>query len=212
MTATCPRVTGGRNRTRLMVCFNQFYLESAVTDQKLWPAAVERVTAEYHALPQSLKHRLAELSAEIMTLKARHQASVSSAEADRLCSDCKGLCCRFGKHHFTVVDLIVYFSSNHELFNPYFDNPVCPYHGGSGCLMESAFRPFNCVIFICEQLETGLEAHDREELAGIELQLRQIYGEFDQLLGNRFANGLLITFQRALDSGAPILNAEIRGL
>lgn len=74
--------------------------------------------------------------------------------------------------------------------------------------MEPSFRPFNCIIFICEQLETGLEAHVREELARIETDLRRIYGEFDRLLGNRFANGLLITFQRALDSGAPILNAK----
>ena len=73
--------------------------------------------------------------------------------------------------------------------------------------MEPALRPFNCIIFICEQLETGLEEQASADLAGIETRLRRIYGEFDRLLGNRFANGLLITFQRALDSGAPLLNA-----
>jgi hypothetical protein len=72
--------------------------------------------------------------------------------------------------------------------------------------MEPSLRPFNCIIFICEQLETDLEEEARTDLAWLETRLRQMYGEFDQLFGNRFANGLLITFQRALDSGTPLLN------
>ena len=178
-----------------------------MTDQQLWSAAVERVRTDYHALPQALKLKLAGLSAEIMALKARHQVAVSTAAADAVCGECKGICCRFGKHHFTVVDLIVYFSVDRELFSPSFDNPVCPYHSGCGCLMEPSLRPFNCIIFICEQLETGLEQRVCAELEEIEAGLRRIYGEFDGLLGNRFANGLLITFQRTLDSGKPLLNA-----
>ena len=179
-----------------------------VTDQQLWSAAVERVRTDYGALPPALKMQLAELSAEIMALKARHQTAVAKAAASDVCAECKGLCCRFGKHHFTVVDLLGYLSAGRELFSPSFDNPVCPYHSVSGCLMEPALRPFNCVIFICEQLETGLEERARADLAGIETSLRRIYGEFDHLLGNRFANGLLITFQRALDSGTPLFKDE----
>jgi len=209
MTATSLWVTGGRNRTRLMVCFNHFSYGEPVTDQQVWSAAVERVRNDYHALPQALKLKLAELSAEIMDLKARHQAAVSTAAADAVCAECKGLCCRFGKHHFTVIELLVYLSAGRELFSPSYDNPVCPYHGGSGCLMEPSLRPFNCIIFICEQLETALEERVNADLAGIETRLRSIYKEFDQLLGNRFANGILITYQRALDSGAPLLNADL---
>jgi hypothetical protein len=206
MTATSPRVTGERNRTRLMVCFSQFLFGVIVTDQQLWSAAVERVRIDYQALPQALKLKLAGLSAEIMALKASHQSAAATAAADEICAECKGLCCRFGKHHFTVVDLLAYLSAGRELFIPSFDNPVCPYHSGAGCLMEPSLRPFNCIIFICEQLETDLDERTSADLAGIETRLRRIYGEFDQLLGNRFANGLLITFQRALDSGAPLLN------
>lgn len=175
-----------------------------MTDQQLWSAAVERVKADYRALPQALQEKLAELSAEIVVMKAKHQAAAAIADADQLCTDCQGICCRFGKHHFTVVDLIVYLSAGKELFSPSFDNPVCPYHSGFGCLMEPSFRPFNCIIFVCEQLETGLEVAVKAELESIEASLRLIYGEFEQLLGNRFANGLLITFQRSLDSGAPL--------
>lgn len=179
-----------------------------VTDQQLWSAAAERVKADYETLPQALKLKLGELSAEIMVLKARHQAAVSSFAAEAVCAKCKGLCCRFGKHHFTVIDLLVYLSAGRELFTPSFDNPVCPYHSGSGCLMEPALRPFNCIIFICEQLDTGLAKQVSLELAGIESRLRRICAEFEQLLGNRFANGLLITYQRVLDAGTPLLNCQ----
>jgi len=178
-----------------------------VTDQQVWSAAVERVRTDYHALPQALKLKLAELAAEIMALKAQHQTAVATAAAEVVCAECEGLCCRFGKHHFTVVELIVYLSAGRELFSPCFDNPVCPYHGGSGCLMEPSLRPFNCIIFICEQLEQALDERANAGLAAIETRLRGIYQEFDQLLGNRFANGLLLTFQRALDSGAPLLKS-----
>lgn len=175
-----------------------------MTDQQLWSAAVERVRTDYEALPQALKLKLAEHSAEIMSLKAHHQAAVATADADQLCTDCQGICCRFGKHHVTVVDVLVFLTADRELFSPSFDNPVCPYHNGFGCLMEPAFRPFNCIIFICEQLETGLDVAVKAELAALEARLRVMYAEFDRLLGNRFANGLLITFQRSLDSGAPL--------
>lgn len=182
-----------------------------MTDQQLWSAAVERVRTEYSDLPQALKLKLSALSTEIMALKARHQTLVAASVAAAACAECRGLCCRFGKHHFTAVDLLVYLSAGRELFNPSFENPVCPYHSGCGCLMEPALRPFNCIIFICEQLETDLEEQKRAELAGLERCLRSLYGEFDQLLGNRFANGLLITFSRTLDTGTPLFNNGKRG-
>jgi len=179
-----------------------------VTDQQLWSAAVERVRTDYGALPEALKLKLSALSAEIMVLKARHQALVAASVAAAACAECRGLCCRFGKHHFTAVDLLVYLFAGRELFSPSFENPVCPYHSGSGCLMEPSLRPFNCIIFLCEQLETALEERTSAELAGLETLLRQLYREFDRLLGNRFANGLLITFQRTLDTGSPLFHSN----
>lgn len=175
-----------------------------MTDQQLWSAAIVRVKAEYETLPDALKLRLSGLADEIFRLKSRHQQLVSSFDAERICADCKGECCRFGKHHFTAVDLLVYLSKGRDLFAPSFDDPCCPYHGESGCLMEPGLRPFNCIIFICEQLENLLEDGIKIEVNRIETQLREIYSEFDRLLGNRFANGLLITCQRALEEGLPL--------
>lgn len=175
-----------------------------MTDQELWSEAVGRVQSEYQALPAPVKQTLYELASEIRELKDAHQKLVSRNSPDRVCERCNGICCRYGKHHFTAVELIAYLVSGRELFTPSFENPVCPYIGDSGCMMEPALRPFNCIIFICEDLDSRLDEASRAELSAIEAKLRQLYLRIDQLLGNRFANGLLISFQRALDSNIPM--------
>lgn len=180
-----------------------------MTDQDLWSEAVGRVRSEFLALPLPAKEMLSGLTAEISSLKEEHQKLVARFSADSPCERCNGICCRYGKHHFTAVDLIVYLVSGRELITPCFDNPVCPYIGDSGCLMEPALRPFNCIIFICEDLDVRLDEASRTELMAIEKRLRQLYQQIDQLLGNRFANGLLITFQRAVDSGSLLFNCKI---
>jgi len=179
-----------------------------VTDQELWSEAVGRVSSEYLALPVPVKQTLYELTSEIRELKAEHQKLVARFSADSLCERCHSICCRYGKHHFTVVEQIVYLVSGRELLTPSFDNPVCPYIGDSGCMMEPELRPFNCIIFICEDLDSRLDEVSRAELSAMENRLRQLYQQIDRLLGNRFANGLLITFQRSVDSGSPVFNCK----
>src|SRR6185369_988495 len=175
-----------------------------LTDHELWSEAVGRVQGEYLALSMPVKQALYRLSSEIRELKDEHQKLVARYSVDRLCEQCNGICCKYGKHHFTAVELIAYLVSERELFTPSFENPVCPYIGGSGCLMEPAFRPFNCIIFICEDLDNRLDEASRAELSIIEKELRQLYLRIDQLLGNRFGNGLLISFQRSIDAGTPM--------
>jgi hypothetical protein len=172
-----------------------------VTDQQLWSAASAAVRAEYAALPPRLREQLAGLLKEIGSLK---EAAASRVDSGELCTACGGICCGFGKHHFSVVDLLGYLVAGAQLFEPAFDNPLCPYHTGRGCMMAAALRPFNCIIFICEQLDAGLDDAVRRELAAMEQQLRHLYGRIEELLGNRFENGLLITYERGLSSGEPL--------
>ena len=166
--------------------------------EELWAAATASVQAEYAALPPMLKQEAARLLTEIGMLKQR---SASLAAAGEFCEACRGLCCGFGRHHFSVVDLLAYLVAERQLFEPHFENPLCPYHNGRGCVMEPALRPFNCTIFICEQVDACLAASVKLELAEIEKQLRSLYSQLGQLLGNRFENGLLITYERSRLSG-----------
>jgi len=169
-----------------------------VNDQESWAAAAACVQAEYAALPPLLKQDVARLLAEIGLLKS---SSASLVDAGAFCAACRGICCGFGKHHFSVVDLLGYLVAGRELFTPLFDSPLCPYHTGTGCVMEPALRPFTCIIFICEQIDACLDVAVKAELAEIEQQLRRLYAQLEQLLGNRFENGLLITYERSRLSG-----------
>lgn len=168
---------------------------------ELWAAAARAVTAEYGSLPAALKLEITAILTATAALKVKAAALV---DAGALCEACQGLCCRFGKHHFSVVDLLGFLVAQRELFAPDFNNPVCPYHTGAGCMMEPALRPFTCTIFICEQVEARLDDTVRPELAAIEQELRSLGTKLEQLLGNRFENGLLITYERSLVSGSTL--------
>lgn len=177
-----------------------------MTDQELWSEAVAAVSREYELLPGQLRQRVAEICCELSAVKGAYQGLAATVDADGICADCQGLCCGHGKHHFTVVDLLGYRTAGRELFVPDFGNPICPYHTGSGCLMEPALRPLNCIIFLCDRLDALLPEPARRELASLEKELRRLYCCLELLLGSRFANGLLITHERALISGERLFN------
>jgi len=198
MAATRLRVTADGNRTRLTACFSQLIAGEMVTDQDAWSAAVAAAGREYELLPGHLRQRVAELCAEIQSVKSAYQQLASTVDADGICAECRGLCCGHGKHHFSVVDLLAYRAAGRELFVPDFSSPVCPYHTGRGCLMEPGLRPLNCIIFLCDRLEELLPELRLLELAALEKELRRLYRCLELLLGNRFANGLLITHERAV--------------
>lgn len=169
-----------------------------MNDGELWKVATEQVKKEYLSLPGLIRIELDESLKRVAELKSGI-AELASADAE--CKKCGGICCRFGKHHFTVVDLLGYFHAGNELFLPDFASQICPYHAGAGCLMPPAFRPYNCIIFICEEVECGLAADVLSRLRSMETSLKELYCRVEKLLGNRFENGLLITYERSLVSG-----------
>jgi hypothetical protein len=172
-----------------------------VNQEELWYAATAAVRTEYDGLPPLFRLEISRLLGEIALLK---ESSADRFDAGAECAACQGACCRFGRHHFSVVDLLGHLVAGEDLFTPDFGNPVCPYHTGTGCIMKPRLRPFTCIIFICEQIEAGLDEPVKAELTAIETELRRKYAELERLLGNRFENGLLITYERSLLSGENI--------
>ena len=51
--------------------------------------------------------------------------------------------------------------------------PGCPMLGAQGCRLPAAHRPFNCVIFLCVEVERHLTAGQRDRFATIEAELRR---------------------------------------
>lgn len=167
-----------------------------MTDRDTWNLAVAAVTAEFAALPLAQQTLLAEMSEAVKDCKRELHAVVETVSAAGVCADCGGECCRTGKYHFTVVELLVHLVERKELFTPRFEQQFCPYFGERGCLMAPAYRPFNCVIFNCERLENQLTPARKERLVRLERMLRGDYAGFEKLFGNRFMGGLLMNCER----------------
>jgi hypothetical protein len=167
-----------------------------VNDRETWKLAVAAVSAEFAQLSPSRLELVGETAGLVKSCKQALHTIVERVASAGICASCGGDCCRTGKFHFTVVDLLVYLAGGRELFTPRFGQGCCPYLGAHGCLMEPAFRPFNCITFNCELVECLLDPRDKERLAAHEDMLRSHYQRFEELFGARFMGGLLMNWER----------------
>ncbi len=167
-----------------------------MTDRDRWNLAVAAVAEEFERLSPSRRAIVAEAAEAVKACKEALHTITAAVAAAEVCASCGGECCLTGKHHFTVIDLLTYLVDGREIFTPSFDRNSCPYLGPSGCLMEPAWRPFNCVIFNCEKVELLLRPAEKERLTSLERDLRAIYGRFEELFDARFMGGLLINWER----------------
>jgi hypothetical protein len=180
-------------------------------DLEKWDRAVSAVNREFASLPEPL---LSKLKNSVETIK-KYKRSVftltETVNAGQICEACQGECCRKGKYHFTVIDLLVYLVEGKELFVPCFNNGRCPYSGDAGCLMEVEYRPFNCIAFHCEKLERLLLPADIDKFYVLEKELRSEYADLERTFDNRFAYGLLANYERNFAEKGTILLNTIPG-
>ena len=75
--------------------------------------------------------------------------------------------------------------------------------------MMPPHRPFTCVTFNCDRIESLLEPSRERSFAQTEQQLRSLYRKFEELFCNRFMGGLLINCERnILREGRAILGGK----
>jgi hypothetical protein len=67
--------------------------------------------------------------------------------------------------------------------------------------MAPSYRPFTCVIFNCERVESLLEPQELERAVLLERELRALYRRFEVEFGNRFMGGLLMNCERDIARG-----------
>jgi hypothetical protein len=176
-----------------------------VTENDRWEKAVAAVTREHAALSHSLRTWVGERAVAIREHKMALNAFSQGVSGGEICAACRGECCARGRHHFTVIDLLVHLASGRPLFTPDFAGDRCPWLGPAGCLMEPEYRPYNCVTFNCERVEGLQEPQACERFYTVEGELRALYGEVEELFGNRFMQGLLLSYERAAACGEGIL-------
>ncbi len=174
-----------------------------MTDLENWNLAVASVSDMFSRLPPSRRGVVEEIAGRVRACKEEMHAIVDVVGGAGICAGCGGECCRTGKYHVTVVDLLTYLVDCRELFTPRFGLNACPYVGDRGCLMEPAYRPFNCITFNCDRVERLLPAAESTRLGSLEGELRSLYRTFEELFGTRLMGGVLMNAERSRRNASP---------
>lgn len=173
-----------------------------MTDLEKWTEAVMVVRREYDELSEEARTDLAGMAHALGLEKLRLHSLTAEMGAERLCADCMGACCRSGKYHFSVVDLLVFLSSGKEVVLPSFQADCCPYMGKDGCQMEPSFRPFPCITFCCEELHALMAPEAAERLSALEKRVRTCYRQIESFFGKPLMKSLLISYEGYLSDPA----------
>lgn len=180
-----------------------------MTDQEQWNGAVETARREFSALSGELKESVRALSAAIQEDKHAIACFAATVGTPELCASCGGRCCEKGKYHFTLVDLLIYFATGTDLFQPDFYSGNCPFLVRGACLMAPVFRPLICITFHCDLVEEQFNPNDLLRLYDLEASLRKHYRTMEGLFGRRLDFGVLLSYSRYVrDGGSGMLSSQ----
>jgi hypothetical protein len=183
-----------------------------MTDSEKWDRGVAALGKEYALLSLELKTQLDKYAEAVKSRKEELHKIVSGVSAAEVCAQCRGECCKGGKNHVTIVDLLIYMGEGKKIFAPVFEPGICPYLGETGCVMKPEYRPLNCITFNCERIEEALGPLERDRFYAVEGDLRELYDYYEQLFDNSFSYGLLSNYERSLAcNGTPILRGAALG-
>ena len=195
------RATGGGNRTRLMACSGQTIImnsdarairRDATDGGDLWAQRVAEVAAAYRALPPDVRSDLAPLAREVRRLKADLQRIADGVSAGEICVRCGGECCRSGRYHVTVADIVVYLDAGVTPPAPPFNAGFCPYLSVDGCVFPPEYRPFNCITFNCDRIEGLFDPPVLDEFCRTVAALRAVRQSMADLLAGTMRPGILL--------------------
>lgn len=159
---------------------------------QLWHRRVAEISDAWRELPAGCRDALAPRLAEIRRLKERLQQLADGVAAGGICARCGGECCRSGRYHVTVTDVVVYLAAGDAVPEPSFRPGACPYLGPAGCIFPPAFRPFNCITFNCDRIEALLAPPDLEAFCRDVASLRTARQAVADLLAGRLRTGILL--------------------
>jgi hypothetical protein len=162
-----------------------------MNDQDAWQRGV-RFMEEIHArLPCQGREQLGALLDNYRRYKGEMLTLTAGSHA--LCRDCGGQCCMNGKYRFNGLDILALLDQQERLPTPDFaQKPLCPYGDAGGCRLEPAFRPLDCVLFICNAIEEVLQEGASGALDLLEQKLRRCVQQAEALLEQPLGRPLLL--------------------
>ncbi len=156
-----------------------------------WRQLVERLQDEYSRLEPAENAWLTARLKRIADVQQQMHRIFLQAGGAQACRDCAGNCCGCGKNHLTLVNLLGYLAAGETVPEPDFAR-TCPFLGAAGCRHEVQRRPFNCVTFLCEEVEARLEPEAGHAFYLLEKELRALYAEFDRRYAGSSLCGIFI--------------------
>ena len=165
-------------------------------DRQLWGQGLRSIKKVLAGLPVVKRKLLSELLGEYRQEKEALAAIILTIDSGAICRECAGQCCLNGKYRLNVFDLFACFDADVSLSPDFMQKPLCPYGGTQGCAMEPAFRPADCILFICDALDNQLSDSDKSVLNLRENGLRQSLDKASRLLGIPVTTPLLLWAER----------------
>lgn len=156
-----------------------------------WQCLVARIAGEYRQLTKAEKSWIAKRLLLIEQLQQQLNQLFEQGGGLQSCAECQGDCCAKGHNHMTLANLLGYLQQ--EKLPPNADfNRTCPFLDEKGCLLPVASRPYNCISFVCDMIESSLTSAEVAEFYSLEQQLRGIYLEFSERYAGGGMTGLLL--------------------
>ncbi|PLY00100.1 MAG: hypothetical protein C0622_09465 [Desulfuromonas sp.] len=179
--------------------------DTAKIRAQLWDGLMARALEAYRALAATEKEWIAGRLARIAQLQRELDTLFRAGNGLAACHNCGGDCCAKGHNHMTLANLLAFLQDG-EL-PPVADfSLTCPFLGPQGCRLAVERRPYNCVTFICDEIEIALCPDQRRRFYSLDSELRQLYLEFSARYPAAAMTGLLIREQRS--PGAPLLQSS----
>lgn len=160
-----------------------------------WQQLVAAVTIQYQCLPNSDKQWISERLTQIGPLQKQLNAFFEAGGGSKHCTRCAGECCARGHNHMTLANLLGYLQRGEEPPLPDFQQD-CPFLGVEGCCLPVSRRPYTCVSFICDMIESNLTVAQQAHFYQLEQRLRGVYLELSERYQGASMTGLLLQQQR----------------
>lgn len=165
-----------------------------MNDQAAWEKALTAARCIHTGLKPPVSAEFNILVDAIIEIKKQLVEHAAAAGSSQICRECRGECCRHGKYHVSILDILAYLRCGAEPVTPDFStHPECPYANSAGCTMPPGFRPMTCVVFNCELVEEKFTAAERATFKVLEQKLRQTIRTAEQLTALRLSRPLLLS-------------------
>lgn len=174
-----------------------------MTEIEIWHHGCAAIAREFNSLTPLQREEIIVDIAALMALKKSMHSQIDKVSGGDRCAVCRGECCKAGRYHVTAIDLLAFLVTDVPVFTPLFAKGWCPFLGGSGCLMAPEYRPFNCIIFNCDQIEELLDPAALQLFYCQEQELRRLYGTIRSRCASDLLRKAVMDIDQELKSDRP---------